>query len=77
VERNNTIAVPKAGDTLLFPDGHSDKVQNVFDKMVWRVDPNKPDNISDRPIPIGDFVRSREPNTWVYKGDTDITKAGQ
>ncbi len=60
---------PKAGDTVLFPDGHRDKIHSVFEGMVWRVDPSKADKISDHPIPVHDLKPSGEPNTWVYEGD--------
>jgi hypothetical protein len=67
------VGEPQPGDTLIFHGKGRDKVHSVFDEMVCRVDPNKPDNISDQPIPVGDFERGDEPHTWTYTGDTGIT----
>ncbi len=54
---------PKRGDTLLFPSGSRVKIDSVSARMVWVTGHN--------PIPVDDLSPSGEPDSWLYKGDTD------
>lgn len=60
------IPIVKPGDMLIFPPDRRVKIEKVFDGMVW-VNENDP-------IQIDDLVVSDEPDTWVYKGDTQARK---
>jgi hypothetical protein len=61
---------PKAGDTVIFPSGHRDKIHSTFDGMAWLA--NQDGTISERHIPLGDLAPSEEPKTWNYTGDTVV-----
>src|SRR5271169_1846582 len=55
---------PKRGDTLLLPSGSRVNIDSVSARMVWVT--------GHKPIPVDDLSPSGEPDTWVYKGDTDV-----